>query len=58
MIYRVFKGYDTGGEPIYEWGCDCEECRTTSSLCMAVIEMKEEEKNKPRNTAIYAGLRR
>jgi len=58
MIYRVFTGYNTGGEPIWIWKCDCEICLTTGGQCQAVIEANEEEKSKPQHTALYASLRR
>ena len=59
MIYKVFLGYDTGGNPMYyEWKCDCEQCRTTSGQCMKVMAANFKEKNKPQDTALYASLRR
>ena len=71
MIYRVFKGYDTGEEPIWEWHCDCEKCLTTVAQCSEVKQANFNEiyrgvkriinlfgKKKPQDTALYASLRR
>ena len=59
MIYRVFIGYDTGGEPIYyKWKCDCEKCLTTTGQCKEVIKANLKEEKKPQDTALYASLRR
>ena len=59
MIYRVKLGYDTGGNPMYyKWKCDCEQCLTTSGQCQEVMAANIKEKNKPRDTALYASLRR
>ncbi len=52
MPYKYFKEWDTGGDPIYEWGCGCEECRTTTGPCMALIEMIEEERK-----SIFTGIK-
>ena len=60
MIYRVFMGYDTGGEPIYyKWHCDCEKCLTSTNPHQAAINANiDEDKEKPQDTALYASLRR
>ena len=58
MIYLVLVGYDTGGEPIWKWKCDCKTCLTSAGSCQSVIDANEKEKNKPQDTAIYAALRR
>ena len=71
MIYLVLVGYDTGGEPIWEWHCDCEVCLTTSGQCQEVMAANFQEvyrgvkriinlfkKDKPQDTALYASLRR
>ena len=58
MIYPVLVGYDTGGEPIWKWECDCEKCLASTAPCQAVGKANEKEKNKPQDTALYASLRR
>jgi len=71
MIYRVWIGYDTAGEPIWEWRCNCEKCLTSTSPCYEVLDANFKEmkkglnkimglfrKNKPQDTALYASLRR
>ena len=59
MIYPVLIGYDTGGEPTWEWKCDCETCLTTAGQCQHVMAANfDEDKKKPQDTAIYASLRR
>ncbi len=44
MIYRVFTGYDTSGEPIWEWHCDCEICLTMDKQCQEVMAANFVEK--------------
>lgn len=59
MIYRIFTGYDTGGEPMYKWNCDCEKCLISASPCQNAIEANfDEDKEKLQDTALYASLRR
>lgn len=58
MIYRVFAGYNTGGESIWKWHCDCETCRTTAGECRKLMLAKFDEAKKPQDTALYASLRR
>jgi len=58
MIYPILVGYDTGGELILKWKCDCKTCLTTASSCQNVIDANEAEKSKPQDAAIYASLRR
>ena len=58
MIYRVFTGYDTGGEPMWKWHCDCEICLNTVGECREVMLAKFDENKKSQDTALYASLRR
>lgn len=68
MIYPVLVGYDNGNKPIWRWKCDCEICLTSITSCQAVMKANMKEvadkiierfgKDKPQDTAIYAGLRR
>jgi len=44
MIYKVFVEYATGGEPMYEWKCDCEEHQTSATLCRHIIELLRSQK--------------
>lgn len=48
MIGKYFKCFDTGGNPVFVWGCDCEKCKNTTSPCMNVLELNilEEKQNK------------
>ncbi len=34
MLYRRFNGWDTGGNPMWEWACCCETCRTRTAPCL------------------------
>jgi len=58
MIYLVLVGYDTAGNPIWKWKCDCKICLTSASPCQNVKDANEKEKKPPRDTALYASLRR
>ena len=68
MIYLVLAGYNQANKPIWIWKCDCEQCLTTNTSCRAVTRANMKEaidgiietfgKDKPQDTAIYAGLRR
>ena len=68
MIYPILVGYNQANKPIWIWKCDCEKCLTTNTPCQAVTKANMKEaidtiiemsgKDKPQDTAIYAGLRR
>ena len=38
MPYKVFRGFDTAGRPIFHWECEHEKCRGTSSSCLHILE--------------------
>lgn len=54
MIYRIFVGFDTGGEPIYKWICDCGKCRTSTVPCIEVVEANIEEEARRKKGDAYA----
>lgn len=33
-IQRIFKGMDTGGNPIVDIRCDCKQCKESTSPCL------------------------
>ncbi len=45
-ILKIFKGMDTGGNPIIEFKCDCVNCLkgTSTSPCFNVYQIQDELK--------------
>lgn len=46
MTYRVFIGFDTSGNPMYKWNCDCDKCLNTTGHCVDVLEANLIEREK------------
>lgn len=55
-MQKIFKGMDTGGNPIVDIRCDCNRCKESTSPCLdSLLERDELKRNRIRRSFYLKG---